>query len=110
MLFELMLISSDSYFAADVLNPHLTYTMTSTNEMYHMLKDAFGSMTDVHSAVQALQQAEVFRQKLGEFASDMVMKTAIDPKTTPCKSSSVRYCYFLYSNILLTESVVHAVA
>ena len=110
MLFELMLISSDSYFAAGVLNPHLAYIMTPTNEIYRMLKDAFGSMTDVHSAVQALQEAEVFRQKLGEFASDMAMKMAMDPKTTPCNSSSVRHCYFLYSNILLTESVSHAAA
>ena len=61
MLFELMLISSNSYFAAGVLNPHLAYTMTPTNKMYRMLKDAFRCMTNVHSAVQALQEAEVFR-------------------------------------------------
>jgi hypothetical protein len=61
MLSQLMLISSHSYFAAGVLNPALSYTMDPTTEMYRMLKDAFERMTDVKSAVQALQEAEVFR-------------------------------------------------
>ena len=32
----------------------------------------------------------------------------MDPKTSPCKSYSVRHCCFIYSNILLTYSVAHA--
>ena len=42
-------------------------------------------MTDVQSAVQALQELEVFRQKFGEFSSEMAMTMAMDPKTSPCK-------------------------
>ncbi|XP_039814018.1 uncharacterized protein LOC120676755 [Panicum virgatum] len=40
-------------------------------------------MTDVQSAVQALQELEVFRQKVGEFGSEMAMRMAMDPKTSP---------------------------
>jgi hypothetical protein len=43
-------------------------------------------MTNVQSAVQALQEFEVFRQKVGEFGSEMEMRMAMDPKTSPCKS------------------------
>jgi predicted transporter len=42
--------------------------MEPTPEMFRSLKHTFQSMTDVQTAVQALQEAEVFRQKLGEFA------------------------------------------
>ena len=82
--------------------------MEPTQEMFRGLKDTFERMTDVQSAVQALQELEVFRQKVGEFGSEMAMRMAMDPKTSPCKSYSVTYCCFLYLNILLTNSVPHA--
>ena len=50
----------------------------------------------------------MFRQKVGEYSSEMAMRMEMDPKTSPCKSYSVRHCCFLYSNILLTYSVAHA--
>jgi len=65
-------------------------------------------MTDLQSAVQALQEFDVFWQKVGEYSSEMAMRMAMDPKTSPCKSYFVRHCRFLYSNILLTYSVAHA--
>jgi hypothetical protein len=64
MLSQLMLISSHSYFVASALNPALSYTMHPTTEMYRMPKDAFERMMDVESAVQALQEAEVFCNRL----------------------------------------------
>ena len=81
---------------AAVLNPRYSYTMEPTQEMFRGLKDTFERMTDVQSAVQALQELEVFRQKVGEFGSEMAMRMAMDPKTSPCKSYSVTYCCFLY--------------
>jgi hypothetical protein len=45
--------------------------MEPTPEMFRSLKDTFQSMTDVQTAVQALQEAEVFRQKHGEFGTEM---------------------------------------
>ena len=70
--------------------------MDPTQEMFRGLNDTFERMTDVQSAVQALQELEVFRQKVGEFGSEMAMRMAMDPKTSPCKSYSVTYCCFLY--------------
>jgi hypothetical protein len=72
--------------------------MEPTPEMFCYLKDTFQSMTDVQTAVQALQEAEVFRQKLGEFDTDMSRRAAIDPKTSPCKSNSVHRCCFSVAN------------
>jgi hypothetical protein len=37
--------------------------------------------------MQALQEAEVFRQKRGDFGTKVAQKMAMDPKTTSCKSS-----------------------
>ncbi|XP_039835004.1 uncharacterized protein LOC120695849 [Panicum virgatum] len=71
---------------AAVLNPRYSYTMDPTQEMFRGLKDTFERMTDVQSAVQALQELEVFRQKVDEFGSEMAMRMAMDPKTSPCKS------------------------
>jgi hypothetical protein len=49
---------------------------------------------DVQIVVQALQEAEVFRQKHDEFGTEMARRAAIDPKTSPCKSNFVhRYCF-----------------
>ena len=96
------------YFAAAVLNPRHSYTMFPTGEMYRGLKDAFQRMTDINTVVQALQEAEVFRMKRGEFGTEMARQMAIDPKTTPCKSYSVREYCFLCWNIFLTDSVANA--
>ena len=82
--------------------------MDPTQEIFRGLKDIFQRMTDLQSAVQALQELDVFRQKVGEFGSEMAMRMAMDPKTSPCKSYSVRHCCFLYSNILHTYLVAHA--
>jgi hypothetical protein len=73
--------------------------MEPTPEMFRSLKDTFQSMTDVQTAVQALQEAVVFRQKLGEFDTEMARRAAIDPKTSPCKSNSVRHCCFSTANL-----------
>jgi hypothetical protein len=72
--------------------------MEPTPEMFRSLKDTFQSMTDVQTAVQALQEAEVLRQKLGEFDTDMARRAAIDPKTSLCKSNSVCHCCFSVAN------------
>ena len=42
-------------------------------------------MTDLQSAVQALQELDLFRQKVGEFGGEMAMKMAMDHRTSPCK-------------------------
>ena len=60
--------------------------MDPTQEIFCGIKDTFQCMTDVQSTVQALQELEVFRQKVGEFGSEMAMRMAMDPKTSPCKS------------------------
>jgi hypothetical protein len=72
--------------------------MEPTPEMFRNLKDTFQSMTDVQTAVQALQEAEVFRQKHGEFGTEMARRAAIDPKTSPCKSNSVHHYCFSIAN------------
>jgi uncharacterized membrane protein YgcG len=68
--------------APAVLNPRYAYTFVPSQEMWHSLKGAFQRMTDVDNAVQALQEAEVFRRRIGEFGTDLAMKMALDPKTT----------------------------
>ena len=70
--------------------------MDPTQQIFRGLKDTFQRMTDIQSAVQALQEFDVFRQKVGEYGSEMAMRMAMDPKTSPCKSYSVTYCCFLY--------------
>jgi hypothetical protein len=107
MISQLMLISSHSYFAASALNPTLSYTMDPTTEMYRMLKDAFEHMTDVESAVQALQEAEVFRMKHGEYGSEIAQWMATDPKTTPCKSSSQRHLILFATRIYCLHNQLH---
>ena len=82
--------------------------MDPTQQMFRGLKDTFQRITDIQSAVQALQEFDVFRQKVGEYGSEMAMRMVMDPKTSPCKSYSIRHYCFLYSNILLTYSVAHA--
>ena len=82
--------------------------MDPTQQMFRGLKDTFQRMTDLQSAFQALQEFDVFRQKLGEYGSEMAMRMAMNPKTSPCKSYSVQHCCFLYSNIFLTFLVAHA--
>jgi hypothetical protein len=72
--------------------------MELTPKMFHSLNDTFQSMTDVQTAMQALQEAEVFRQNLGEFGTDMARRATIDAKTSPCKSNSVRHCCFSVAN------------
>jgi hypothetical protein len=62
--------------------------MDPTPTMFGGLKETFQQMTDVECAVQALQEAEIFRQKRGEFGSELAMKMAMDPRTTPCKRYS----------------------
>ena len=41
--------------------------MDPTQEIFRGLKDTFERMTDVQSTVQALQEIDLFRQKVGEF-------------------------------------------
>ena len=60
---------SEVYDHIAVLNPRYAYTMDPTQEMFHGLKDTFQRMTDLQSAVQALQEFDVFRQKVGEYSS-----------------------------------------
>ena len=68
--------------------------MDPTQEIFCGIKDTFQCMTDVQSAAQALQELELFRQKVGEFGGEMAMKMAMDPRTSPCMSYSVRHCFF----------------
>ena len=63
--------------------------MDPTQEIFRGLKDTFQCMTDIQSAMQALQEFDVFRQKVGEYGSEMEMRMALDAKTSPCKSYSV---------------------
>ena len=42
-------------------------------------------MMDLQSAVQALQEFDLFRQKVVEFGGEMAMKMAMDHRTSPCK-------------------------
>ncbi|XP_039811946.1 uncharacterized protein LOC120674915 [Panicum virgatum] len=64
---------------AAVLNPRYAYTMDPTPEMFRGLKDTFQRMTDLPSAVQSLQELDLFRQKVSEFGGEMAM----DPRTSP---------------------------
>jgi hypothetical protein len=107
MLSQLMLISSYSYFAASVLNSALSYTMDPTPEMYRMLKLAFERMTDVESAVQALQEAEVFHMKRGVHGSEMAHRMTTDPKASPCKSSSQRHLILSATQIYCLHNRLH---
>ena len=84
------------------------YTMDPTPEMFRGLKDTFQRMTGLPSAVQALQELDLFWQKVGEFGGEMAMKMVMNPRISPCMSYSVRHYFLLYSNILLTYSVAHA--
>ena len=59
--------------------------MDPTQEMFRGLKDTFQRMTDLQSAVQALQELDVFRQKVGEFGGEMAMNMAMDHRTSPYK-------------------------
>jgi hypothetical protein len=102
-----MLISSHSYFAAGVLNPALSYTMDPTREVYRTLKDAFERMTDVESAVQALQEAEVFRMNHDDYGSEMAQLMATDPKTTPRKRSSQRHLILSATRIYCLHNRLH---
>ena len=77
------------YFAAAILNPRYAYTMDPTPEIFRGLKYTFQRMTDLPSAVQALQELDLFRQKVGEFGGEMAMKMAMDARTSPCRSCSV---------------------
>jgi hypothetical protein len=104
---EVVLISTRSYCAAGVLNPALSYTMDPTREMYRMLKDCFERMTDVESAVQALQEAEVFRMKQGEYGSQMAQRMATDPKTSSCKRSSQRNLILSATQIYYLHNPLH---
>jgi hypothetical protein len=60
--------------------------MVPTQEMFRGLKDTFGRMTDVQTAVQALQEAELFCTQVGEFGTDMARQivTPDFPKETKC--------------------------
>lgn len=84
-----MLICRESFVTAAVLNPRLVYQYNPTPVMFGGLKEAFERMTDVHTAVLALQEAETFRRHLGEFASELAIRMATDPNTTPGNSTGV---------------------
>jgi hypothetical protein len=45
--------------------------------MFRGLKDTFGRMTDVQTAVQALHEAELFRTQVGEFGTDMARQIRV---------------------------------
>ena len=68
---------------------HIAWTPCLAHTVNLMLKDTFQRMTDLQSAVQALQEFDMFRQKVGEYGSEMAMRMAMDPKTSPCKSYSI---------------------
>jgi hypothetical protein len=72
-----------------------------------MLKDAFEHMTDVESAVQALQEAEVFRMKHGNYGSEIAQQMETDPKTTPCKRSSRRHRILSATRIYCLHNRLH---
>ena len=69
--------------------------MDPTQQMFRGLKDTFHRMTDLQSAVQALQEFDVFRQKVGEYNSEMAMRMAMDPKTSPCKSFTMLFVQWM---------------
>jgi hypothetical protein len=77
------------------------------DSMYRMLKDAFERMTDVESAVQALQDTEVFRMKHGDYGSEMPQRMATDPKTTPCKRSSQKHLILSATRIYCLHNRLH---
>ena len=59
--------------------------MDPTQEIFRGLKHTFQCMTDLQSAVQELQELDVFRQKDGGFGVEMAMNMAMDHRTSPCK-------------------------
>jgi hypothetical protein len=81
--------------------------MDSTPEMYQMLKGAFERMTDDESAMQALQEAEVFHMKHGEYGSEMAQRMATDPKTSPCKISSQIHLILSTTRIYFLHNWLH---
>jgi hypothetical protein len=72
-----------------------------------MLKDAFERMTDVESAMQALQEAEVFCMKHGDYGSEMAQWVATYPKTSPCKRSSQRHLILSATRIYCLHNWLH---
>ena len=46
------------------------------------LRVAFEFLTDTNTVVQALQEAENYRRKLGSFATDVATRMALDLKTS----------------------------
>jgi hypothetical protein len=81
--------------------------MVPSQEMFRGLKDTFGRMTDVQTAVQALQEAELFRTQVGEFGTDMARQMAMDPKTSPCKNYSPQHLLTLVLQYFAYKLVLH---
>jgi hypothetical protein len=85
--------------------------MVPSQEMFRGLKDTFGRMTDVQTAVQALHEAELFRTQVGEFGTDMARQMAMDPKTSPCKNYSPTTSSYSYIAIFCSQTCfAHAAA
>jgi hypothetical protein len=57
--------------------------MEPTPEMFHSILDTFKSMMDTQSVVQALQKVEVFRQKCGDFGTELAQENGDGPKNKP---------------------------
>jgi hypothetical protein len=68
--------------AACALNSLVHYTMGTTTNLMTDLRIALERMCDTNTAAIALQQAEFFRQKHGDFAGELAVRLAVDRGTS----------------------------
>jgi hypothetical protein len=64
-------------------------------------------MTDVESAMQALQEAEVFHMNHDNYGSEIAQRMATDPNTTPCKRSYQRHLIISATRIYCLHNRLH---
>jgi hypothetical protein len=57
--------------------------MGTTTNLMTDLRIALERMCDTNTAAIALQQAEYFRQKHGDFAGELAVRLAVDRGTSP---------------------------
>ena len=70
------------------LNPRAHYAYGTTVNILRDLRVALEVLTDANTAVLALQEAEIYRRKQGEFARPLAERMAYDPNTSPGMSTN----------------------
>ena len=69
--------------AASALNPLVNYTMGTSESLMVDLRRGLERMVDTNKAALALQEAEFFKQKRGDFSGELARRLAVDRSTSP---------------------------